>query len=203
MSSTATVSSLLREGLDDALSYAEYRARIAASISETPLYDSESQRNHTRLNHQRMARIDKTIDLVVPEVDSIRFRRATAMLVLAEGWCGDAAHALPVLNLLAERLDNLGLGIVFRDRHSDLMDAFLTGTSRSIPKVVVLETESLRVRGVWGPRPTPAQAIFLAYRADPTKDNETYQLELQRWYNRDRTVHIQQELVEVLLRCAG
>lgn len=197
------VAALLEEGRDRALSYAAYRRLVAESLEGAPLYDKESQQHFTRLNHQRMSRLDKTATLDEAAVDAVVFARPTLLLVLTEGWCGDAAHVLPVLNLLAERIDNLELGILFRDENPELMDAFLTGSSRSIPKVIVADAEWLQVRGVWGPRPAPAQAIFEAYRADPDIDYDTYQLELQKWYNRDRSVHIQRELLEVLRRSAG
>lgn len=197
------VAHLLSEARDRALPYAAYRRLVAESLIGKPLYEEESLQQFTRLNHQRMSRLDKTAQLDTHAVDAIRLSHPTALLVLTEAWCGDAAHALPVLNLLAERIDNLELGIVFRDEHPELMDAFLTNGARSIPKVVVVDSETLDVRGTWGPRPAPAQAIFAAYRADPAMDYDRYQLELQKWYNRDRSVHIQRELLDVLRRYAS
>ena len=111
---------------------------------------------------------------------------------------------LPVLNLLVNRLDTLELGIVYRDEHPDLMEAFLTNGSRSIPKVIMIERTTLAVRGDWGPRPRPAQDLFEIYRTSDLKvDYGTFQKELQKWYLRDRAEHIQRELVGMLESCRG
>jgi hypothetical protein len=44
--------------------------------------------------------------------------------------------------------------IVERDKNLDLIDAHLTGTSRSIPVIMLLDGDYVE-RGWWGPRPGP------------------------------------------------
>lgn len=205
MNSTRPLPALLRTSRDASVSYPDYFARMGQAASGVAVYPSEKNNSYTRLNHQRMKRLNGTVELRGGLLEAAsRITRHHDLLVLSEGWCGDAAQVLPVLNLLVERFDTLSFGIVYRDEHPELMDAFLTKGSRSIPKVIALESESLVVRGTWGPRPEPAQALFRAYRdSDPKMDYETYQKELQKWYLRDRTEHIQKELAELLESCAG
>ena len=61
------------------------------------------------------------------------------LLVLAEGWCGDAAQILPVINKIAEYSSLIDLKVVCRDENPELMDQFLTNGSKSIPKVIIID----------------------------------------------------------------
>lgn len=202
MTTSPTLAALVAEGLEHALSYADFRERMAGSPDGTPLYADEYFEQYNRLNDQRMTRLDKTLELI-DEARDVQLDRPLTLLVLTEGWCGDGAHVVPALNLLAEHIDNLELKTLFRDEHLALMDAFLTEGSRSIPKVIIVDSASHEVLDSWGPRPAPAQALFHAFRADPAADRDAFERELQQWYNRDRTVHTQREMLEVLQRHAG
>src|SRR5699024_12574993 len=62
-------------------------------------------------------------------------------VVLTEGWSGDAAQSVPILNKLAELNPNIELNIVLRDTNIDLMVLFLTNGVRSLPKLLVWNTE--------------------------------------------------------------
>src|SRR3712207_1194191 len=61
------------------------------------------------------------------------------LLVLSEDWCGDAVNSVPVVARLAELAPNLELRVLARDEHPDLMDAYLTNGTRSIPVVIALD----------------------------------------------------------------
>jgi hypothetical protein len=63
------------------------------------------------------------------------------------------------------------------------MDAYLTGTSRSIPVVIVL-TEDMDEVGHWGPRPGELQTwVIEKKRAGAGK--ELYP-EIRKWYAKDK-----------------
>ena len=62
------------------------------------------------------------------------------LLVLSEDWCGDSVNTVPMLQRLTEAAVNLDLRLLGRDENPDLMDAHLTGASRSIPVVMVLDS---------------------------------------------------------------
>ena len=93
---------------------------------------------------------------VIPGELVARLAHLTAprhLLVLLEDWCGDAVNTVPVLARLAELAPNLDLRVLARDHNLDLMDAHLSGTSRAIPVVIILD-EEFQERGWWGSRPT-------------------------------------------------
>ena len=122
------------------------------------------------------------------------------LLVLAEDWCGDAVNTLPVLVRLAETAGNIDVRIVGRDEHLDMMDRHLTGGSRSIP-IVILVDENGFARGWWGPRPAALQEWFEREgRSLPKGDRYR---ELRRWYARDRGATTAREIADLISCAAG
>jgi hypothetical protein len=122
-----------------------------------------------------------------------RFR----LLVISEDWCGDAVNTVPVLARWTELAPNLELRMVRRDEHPALMDAYLTGTSRSIPVVIVL-TEGMDEVGHWGPRPSELQAWAIEKkRAGAGK--ELYP-EIRKWYAKDKGETTVREVLAVMRR---
>jgi len=122
------------------------------------------------------------------------------LLVLSEDWCGDAFNTVPVIAALADAASNLELRVLARDRNLDLMDAHLTGGSRSIPVVIVLD-DAFRERGWWGPRPRPLQEWFLS-EGKLLEPADRYR-EIRRWYARDRGLTTLEEVVSLLEEAAG
>ncbi|HET8654303.1 MAG TPA: thioredoxin family protein [Longimicrobiaceae bacterium] len=121
------------------------------------------------------------------------------LLVLSEDWCGDAVNTVPVLAALADTAANLELRILERDRNPDLMDAHLTGTSRSIPVAMVLD-EDFREFGWWGPRPRELQEWVLGPgRELPVEDRYR---RVRTWYARDQGRTTLEEVVSLLERAA-
>ncbi len=197
---------LIQTSLEKAISYEDYRIVTAKLVSEEKTSgpnQTESLIFYTKLNNQRMNRLDKTLELS-PEI----IEKANAIscnlnwLVLTESWCGDAAQILPVLNKIAAASGKISMSLLFRDDNLELMDHFLTNGGRSIPKLIVVDQSSLEVKGAWGPRPKPAQDMFQVYKAKkdeiPFKD---FQTELQTWYLKDKAKTIQEELLEFLDIC--
>jgi hypothetical protein len=136
----------------------------------------------------------------VPEefVDRARVaRRVAHLVVLAEDWCGDAVNTLPWLGRLAERLPGVDLRVLPRDSNPDLMDAHRTGTSRSIP-VLILYDADWNELGWWGPRPRALQEWVLEHGMAMDKD-ERYR-EVRKWYARDRGNSILEEVVSLFER---
>jgi len=122
------------------------------------------------------------------------------LLALTEDWCGDAVNALPILAKLAEQVPSFELRLLGRDANPDLMDSHLSGTSRSIPVVMVLD-EGMVEHGWWGPRPTPLQDWFLSEGNLLPKD-ERYR-QMRQWYARDRGRSILDEVLRVAERAAS
>ena len=121
------------------------------------------------------------------------------LLVLNADWCGDSVNTVPYIARLAEAAPNVELRLLDRDENLDLMDAHLTNGSRSIPRVMILDSE-FRDCGVWGPRPDELQRWVRGHgmslpRTDRYRETRT-------WYARDRGRTTIGELVAMLESCA-
>ena len=118
----------IEEGLQKAISYTSYRKRIndliASGKSSGPI-QSEDLLNYSKLNDRRMTRLDKTIQLSQETLLALKkINKPITWLVLSEGWCGDAAQTLPVINKITDKSDLINLRIIFRDEHEELMRHF-------------------------------------------------------------------------------
>ncbi|MFN8581782.1 MAG: thioredoxin family protein [Gemmatimonadaceae bacterium] len=117
------------------------------------------------------------------------------LLALSEDWCIDAVSTLPSVAKFVERLANMDLRVLARDRNPDIMDAHLTRGTRSIPVLILLD-ESFRERGWWGPRPAELQEWMLNVGLGLPKD-ERNKIRRQ-WYARDRGTTVITDLVVML-----
>ncbi|CAN5922773.1 hypothetical protein BH11GEM2_BH11GEM2_19160 [soil metagenome] len=122
------------------------------------------------------------------------------LLALSADWCGDAVNTLPAIARLAALSSNTDLRILERDAHLDLMDAHLTGTSRSIPAVIVLDADYVE-RGWWGPRPDELQRWVLN-EGQVLEKSERYK-HVRGWYARDRARTTLEDLVSLMERAAA
>lgn len=121
------------------------------------------------------------------------------LLVIVEDWCGDAVNTVPYLARLAELAGNAELRVVARDENPELMDAHLSGGSRAIPVVMLLD-ERFVERGWWGSRPTVLQRWVMAEGKALEKD-ERYR-RIRTWYARDRGISTLEEVLALLERSA-
>lgn len=196
--------------LDNAYTYGTYRQLIDdlfAKNKTTGTDHSEAMLNYTKLNLSRMKRLgrkSRLTDETIEELDKIE--RPITWMVITEGWCGDAAQIVPVLNHMALENENITLRFILRDKNEAIIDAFLTNNARSIPKIIVLDTATREVLNTWGPRPAEVQKMVMDAKAEglATDDldlrkqistNAAEQLHL--WYARDKTRAIQNEFLEV------
>ncbi len=198
-----------KEHIEKAYSYKGFRKLIDELLTEgksTSGNDSEMPLTEfTKLNIQRMSRIDKTVELnreLFNELKNLNVR--WYWVVLAEGWCGDVSQNLPVINKMANASDNIKLKILLRDQNLDVMDKYLTGSSRSIPKLICLEQETLKELGTWGPRPGVLQnwVMEMKDKKDPgmTKKEWIEQIheKMHKWYADDNSQTIQNEFLSLL-----
>ena len=120
------------------------------------------------------------------------------LLAILADWCGDAVNTVPALAALVDAVPQLELRVLERDTNPDLMVAHLTGTSRSIPVVMVLDEDYVE-RGWWGPRPAELQRWALSPEARAMDAGERYKA-VRRWYARDRGRTTLLEVLELLER---
>jgi Thioredoxin len=176
-------------------------------VSTRGTYTGEQMLNYTKNNMQIMARLDDTAKLNQETLSQLaKINQHYTWLVLTEGWCGDAAQIMPVIEKMAAQNPLISHRIILRDEHLDIMDAFLTDEGRSIPKLIVLD-EGGNVLGSWGPRPSALHEIVMHQKdkisALPKEERKAYfniiKAEVQQWYDKDGTASIQREILAVLL----
>ena len=188
--------------LASAYSYPAYRQlldQLLAAGKTTGPQQSPELLAFAQLNEQRMSRLDKTTKLL-PELVAAAagLRENYVWLVLTEGWCGDAAQTLPVVEAVAQAsAGHLRTAYLLRDENPDLIDQYLTNGSRSIPKLIVLRADTLTEVAHWGPRPAEAQALIARLKAEGMEHDEFIR-ELHTWYAHDRTQATQHELLALL-----
>src|SRR5258708_31837956 len=191
----------MKEYIDKVMTYAEYKKLIDDLLAEgktTGPNQSVAMFGYGKLNRQRMHRLEETVEIGErTKIAAKKIMRAMIWLVITEGWCGDAAQNVPVIEKIAAESDKIETRYILRDENLELMDQFLTNGARSIPKLIALDAETLEVFGSWGARPAPAQKLFVDMRAKGV-EKATILKEIQRWYNADKSETIQSEF-EVLL----
>jgi hypothetical protein len=117
------------------------------------------------------------------------------LLVLSEDWCGDAVNIVPLIEKLAESVSNMDMRILARDENLDIMDTHLTGQSRSIP-IVILLNQKFEECGWWGPRPRELQKwVIEKGLALPKEDRYR---EVRSFYARDKGLSTMGEIVAML-----
>ena len=183
------------------MTYAEYLQLIDDLLLDgrtTGPNQSEAMFGYAKLNRQRMLRLEKTVELNAELKEAARrLERKLIWLVITEGWCGDAAQNIPVIEKIASASSNIETRYVLRDENLELIDRFLTGGARSIPKLIALDAESLEVLGTWGARPAAAQALFEEMKTRGV-EKPTIMENLQRWYNADKSVSIQKDFATLI-----
>lgn len=194
---------ITKELIDSALSYKQYRELINQLLSEnktTGNNHSDDYINYTKMNVQRMDRLDKTIEISA-EVANIflELNKPLIWLVITEAWCGDAAQICPVIAKLASLNSNIQLKLILRDEHPDIMNMYLTNGSKSIPILICLDAKTIEPIGHWGPRPKKAQKMVLEHKNNPQEPYLEFVKKLQLWYLQDKTESTQHEITEKLI----
>lgn len=171
---------------------------LATPIPENPT----GMEPYIAINQQRVKRIRKTVHLTdATQVAVETMPVGLKWLVINEHWCGDGAQILPVVEAVERAAGGkVEVRAVFRDQNLEVMDAFLTNGTRSIPKVVGMDAEG-RVYGTFGPRPEEASDLVKEIKADPVRAH-TYSEVLHKWYAADKQQAIQRELVRDLVAAA-
>ena len=195
--------SIVAKALFNSYSYSEYRKLVTDLLSEgksTGNEQSESLTNYSKLNEARMNRLEKTIKISEEAISKLQnLDNHYIWLVISEGWCGDAAQILPILNKMASASDKkVDLRIVLRDENEEFMDQYLTNGGRAIPKVIVICKEAGIVRTDWVPRPKGAAELMANHKKEFGVIDEKIKTDLQLWYLADKGISVQEELVQIM-----
>jgi hypothetical protein len=157
-------------------------------------------KNYIILNSRRMHRIENTYNISEEIAERVRMLKyKTYWLVITEHWCGDASQSLPVFNKIAERSNGkIEMKLLYRDQNSELIDAYLSNNSRSIPKLIQLD-KFFNVTGIWGPRPNAVQRMVKELRSN-SDNTAAYSKELQLWYLNDNQRSLESEITKLLYK---
>lgn len=184
------------------MNFQEYRTYFEEIISkgnaeQSAPYDQPDYINYTKLNWSRMNRWLKTGMLSEDIKATIgKINQAQQWIVITEPWCGDAAHNIPFLELMAKENEKINISYVLRDTEPFLIDQYLTNGTKSIPKLIIRNNEGKDL-GIWGPRPENCQKMYLNLISE-NADFEKVKIEIQNWYNADKGKGIQKEINEIL-----
>jgi len=168
-----------RKYLDTAVSYADYREMSRSELGgahQRKLNYPEELRAYVEMNERRMDRWDRKLpELLGKHADLSGMGGDYVMLILTEAWCGDAAHVVPVAEYL------------------------LTNGGRSIPKLILVNKDTLEVMGSWGPRPVELQDWYWNQKQEGKLSKDEVLSQIQLWYNRDKARSTGAELVDWIL----
>lgn len=192
---------ILKKSLKNTISYQEYKdvvKKLLAEDKSTGPNQSEDLTTYSLLNDKRMKRLDKTMKISKETAEEIKkINEPQTWLLITEGWCGDAAQNLPVINKMADLNDRIDLKLVLRDEHLELMDLFLTNGGRAIPKLIALDKDN-NIIHTWGPRPTVAAKMVVSYKAAHGNLDANFKQDLQVWYNKDKGKSTQKDFVHLI-----
>ena len=193
---------ITHELIADAYSYRGYRELISGLLEQhktTGPVQTDDMLQYALLNQARMNRIDKTFtpdETIVDRMAAVE--RSIIFLTITEGWCGDAAQIVPVIEKLAQLNPLFSHKLILRDENLPVMDQFLTnGKSRSIPIIVLLDANSLEALAHWGPRPAGAQQLIDALKARNADFDEVKE-KLHGWYAKDKGSQVANEFLATL-----
>jgi len=207
---------ITRESLEKAMNYPTYveMARELSARGETTGHPKFRGKSWVNLMGESLECIDTLLQSASLNENTHKAVQKQEMpliwLAITETWCIDSAYSLPIIYKMSETNPNITMKVVLRDDPPQIIDNFRTGGSRSIPKVICLDAESLVVLGTWGPRPTELQIkIMLKVRANNKlldKGNKKAAVRakeiittIKNWYEEDQTESIQAEIIESLL----
>jgi Thioredoxin len=195
-----TTHTAIQQSLKNSFTYTDYRQHVTALLEQglsTGATQSEALTHYTTLNEARMNRLDKTIHIPDDILAKLKgLDNAYTFLVITEGWCGDAAQIVPVINKMAGASDKIDLQLVLRDDNPELMDTYLTNGARSIPKLIVLDAETQQPVASWGPRPTGGTNLIKEAKERDGVVTDEAKTDLQKWYLHDKGLNTMSEIIE-------
>ncbi len=174
-------------------SYLQYFESIIKNSEPPAPYNNPDYFNYAKLNWSRTSRWlkhGKLSDEIKETVANIK--NPQHWIIITEPWCGDAAHVVPFLQLIAQQNSLITVDYELRDAEPFRINEYLTNGGKSIPKLIVRNAAGDDIF-IWGPRPAGCQVIYDKLKTE-NADFETIKLELQKWYNDDEGKEIMLEL---------
>lgn len=182
--------------------YQQTFEQILSNPQPSAPYDDEFYRTYTQLNESRMNRWLKT-GVLLPELKALihSIDRPMKWIVITEPWCGDAAHNIPFMDMMARENGLITLEFQLRDTEPFLINDYLTNGGKAIPILVMRDSDDNDL-AVWGPRPVDCQALYHRLKSE-NAPKEVMMTEIQKWYNNDKGQQMQEEIYKLLTEIAG
>lgn len=185
--------------LNKAYNYKDYLTKIKNQLQELENGDDPDRlAEFYSINLKRIERLNKSFELSSEQKEKLgKIKKDFSILTISEGWCGDASQIVPVVGKIAEGL-GVEFHIVLRDQNPELMDAYLTNGSKSIPIFIGVDKNGNEIFK-YGPRPKGGTEVLKKAKEDPAGfDKEKFHVDLQMWYNKDKGNSIFNELYELM-----
>ena len=186
--------------IDSGLTYTAYKQHVNDTLAQPPVDDNAAKlRTRMQENIKLMNYYDH--EYVVSDISKKAVAESpdSIWLVIAEGWCADAAFNMPMMAAIERSLPKkIILRIFLRDSNPELIDANLTDGGRSIPKLIILDKD-LQEMATWGPRPAGLHAKVQAWREKGLTMKQIIP-KIHAWYDADASRSFQKELEWVLAK---
>ena len=178
-------------------SYLSYFEAILNNPTPPAPFDNPDYFNYAKLNWSRTSRWLKHGALNQGIKDAVAsIQKKQHWIIITEPWCGDAAHVVPFLHMIAALNPLNSVDIELRDSEPHRINDYLTNGGKSIPKLII-QDELGKDLATWGPRPAACQ-VFYDTLKEKDADFETIKIELQKWYNHDEGKEIMKEIGALL-----
>jgi hypothetical protein len=197
------VPDILTPELIKPLTYQSYKIlvdELVANNQTSGPEQTEERIAYTRLNQQRMKRVEKQFAINPDLLEVLQKPRPEwHWVVLVESWCGDGAQQLPALAAIAETVPTIELTVILRDENPEWMDTCLTNGSRAIPKLICMNAETNERLFTWGPRPLAILEQVLQFKdKNPGAAKEEIGTLVHSLYAKDRSQSLQQDLLQLV-----
>ncbi len=205
---------ITHELLENAINYSAYVAMVRELLVQnqtTGIHATDAYWiNMTKRNWERMDFLVESLELEKSIVKKLTaYQTPITWLAITEAWCVDSPESLCIVHKMAMLNPNIHLKIILRDSPPGIIDNFLTNESKSIPKIICLDTESLAILGTWGPRPAELQAKLMIkvkmldniskHSEEKSADCKKFMDDILSYYAEYSNYEIQREIINSLL----
>lgn len=189
----------LKPYLEKGLSYSAYLKKVEEQLLDLEQTgDPKSYAKYYSINLKRMERLHKNFSLTEDQKKRLKdFNTDFKLLIISEGWCGDAAQIIPVVNVMMNEI-GVEQKIVFRDENPELMNAYLTDGAKSIPILIGVDLHGNEIFR-FGSRPNYGMELLKKHKENPQAyTDDQFHQDLQIWYNQDKGTSIFNEFLAAM-----
>ncbi len=184
------------------MNYKQYRRHLDLLMEEdrtTGRNQEEWRVDYARLNISRMQQLEDQWQPAEKIEDRLlHIETPLTWLTFTEGWSGEAAHIVPVIDKLASINPLIEHRLIVPEEEPEKAAAFLNPEHRAIPTTVFIDTETKTVWGQWGPRPLAAEKLIDKLETKYRYPREVISSYLHNWYQKDKGAQTASEFVSCL-----